>query len=93
MPNHPTKRWWHSKTLINRLSDLGGVAAKNDSLVMSISHPRDCANGSENDGNGRYRTNDENRFRIDKMVSEIIHSLQDKPANTGKCTTTVNASY
>ena len=92
MLNHPTKRWWRSKTLMSRLGDLVVVAAKHDSLVMSVSHPGDCANGSYNDSNGCYCTNDKNRFRINGIVSKIVHNLQDKPTNTGKGTSTVNAS-
>ena len=77
---------------MNRLTDLVVVAAKHVSLVMGVSHPRECAYGSDNDGNVRYRPNDENRIMIDRMVSEVVHNLQDEPANTGKCATTVNAS-
>lgn len=66
--------------------------SKSDSLVVSVSHPRNCAYGADDDGNVCYRTNDENRIRVDRMVPEVVHDLQDEPANTGKCTTTVNAS-
>jgi hypothetical protein len=45
---------------MDRLAGLVIVAAKHNSLVMGISHPRDCANGSDTDGDGCYRPNDEN---------------------------------
>jgi hypothetical protein len=77
---------------VNHLADLVVVAAKHDSLVMGVSHPRECAYGTDNDGSVRHRTDDENRIRVDRMVSEVVHNLQDEPANTGKCTTTVKAS-
>jgi hypothetical protein len=59
---------------------------------MGVSHPRDCAYGTDNDGNVRYRTDDENRIVVDSMVPKVVHNLQDEPADTGKRTTTVNAS-
>jgi hypothetical protein len=77
---------------MNRLADLGVVATKHDSLVMGVSHPRDRAHGADDNGDVCHRTNDENRIWVDRMVSEVVHDLQDKPANTGKCTATVNAS-
>ena len=55
MLNHPTKRRWRSKTLTKHLADLVVVAAKHDSLVMNVSHLRDCAHGNDNDGKDRYR--------------------------------------
>ena len=60
MASHPTKRWWRSKTLMIYLADAVVVAAENDSLVMSVSHPRDCAHGADDNGNVCYHTNDEN---------------------------------
>lgn len=59
---------------------------------MGVSHPRDCAYGADDNSNVSYRTDDENRIWVDRVVSEVVHNLQDEPANTGKCTTTVNAS-
>jgi hypothetical protein len=59
---------------------------------MGVSHPRECAYGTDNDGNVRYRTDNENRIVVDRMVSEVVHNLQDEPADTGKCATTVNTS-
>jgi len=77
---------------MDHLADLVVVVAKHDSLVVGVSHPRECAYGTDNNGNVRYRTNDEDRIMIDRMVSEVVHDLQDEPADTGKCTTTVNPS-
>ena len=54
---------------------------------MGVSHPGECAYGTNNDGNVRHRTDDENRIVIDRMVSEVVHNLQDEPAKTGKCAT------
>ena len=68
------------------------MAAKHDSLVVGVSHPGDCAYGADDDGNVRYRADDENRIMIERMMSEVVHDLQDEPADTGQCTTTVNAS-
>jgi hypothetical protein len=77
---------------MNRLADLGVVVAKHDSLVMGVSHPGDCTHGANDNGDVCYRTNGEDRIWVDRMVSEVVHNLQDKPANTGHCTATVNAS-
>ena len=72
--------------------DLGIVAAKHDSLVMGVPHPRDCAYGADDNSNVCHHTDDENRIWVDRMVSKVVHNLQDEPANTGKRTTAVNAS-
>ena len=66
--------------------------SKNDSLVMGVPHPRDCTHGTDDNGNVCHGTNDENRIRVDRMVSEVVHNLQEEPTNPGKCTTTVNTS-
>ena len=68
------------------------MAEKHDPLVMVISHPRECAYGADNDSSDCYRPDDENGIRIDGMVSEVVHNLQDEPSNTGKSTTAVKAS-
>ena len=77
---------------MDHLAVLVARVAKQDSLVVCVSYPRDCTYGTADDGKVRYYTNDENRIMIERMVSEVVHNLQDEPADTGKCTATVNSS-
>ena len=60
---------------MDHLADLLVVVAKHDSLVMSVSHPRECAYSTDDDGNIRYRTNNENRIMVGRMVSEVVCNL------------------
>jgi hypothetical protein len=59
---------------------------------MIISHPGECAQSTDNDGNVCDSADDENRVVIDRMVPEVVHNLQDEPPNSRKRTATVNAS-
>lgn len=62
------------------------------SLVMSISYPGECAQGANDEGDVSERSNDEDRIRVHRMVSEIVHDLEEEPGSTGKRTTAMNTS-
>jgi hypothetical protein len=53
------------------------------SLVVGIPHTRDCAQGTDDDGNVGGRPNNKDRNVVDGMISEDVHDLEDKPASTG----------
>ena len=59
--------------------------------MMVVSHPGECAQGADDDGNVCDRANNEDGVVIDRMVPEVVHDLKDKPPNSRKCTTAVNA--
>ncbi len=62
------------------------------SLVVGISHPRECTHGTNDNSDIGDCPNDEDRVRVLGMVSEIVHDLKDKPASTGQRTSAVDAS-
>ncbi len=62
------------------------------SLVMSISYPGECAYGADDEGDVGERSNNEDRVGVHRMVSEVVHSLEEEPGSTGQRTTAVNTS-
>jgi hypothetical protein len=62
------------------------------SLVMGIPYPGVCAYGTGDDSDAGKWSNDEDRVGVHRMVSEVVHYLEDEPADTGQRTTAVNAS-
>ena len=55
-------------------------------LVMVISDPGECAQCSDDDSDVGDRPNDEDQVRVDVMVPEIVHDLENEPACTGQRT-------
>ena len=62
------------------------------SLVMSISYPGECAKGTDDEGDVGERSNDEDHVGVHRMVSEVVHNLEEEPSSTGQGTTAVNTS-
>ena len=62
------------------------------SLVVGMPYRGECAKGTNDEGDVGERSNDEDCVGVHRMVSKVVHNLQDEPANTGKRTTAVNAS-
>lgn len=60
--------------------------------MMGIPHPGVCAESTDDDSDAGERPNDEDRVRVHRMVSDVVHDLEDEPADTGQRTTAVNAS-
>jgi hypothetical protein len=74
------------KTLENTvkiLTDVYHHVFVEPSLVVGIPHPRDCAQGTDDDSNVGDRPNNKDRVVVDRMLSEDVHDLEDKPASTG----------
>ena len=55
-------------------------------LVMVIPDPGDCAQCSNDNSDVGDRPNDEDQVRVDVMVPEIVHDLENEPACTGQRT-------
>lgn len=62
------------------------------SLVMSVSYPGECACGGDDEGDVGDRSNNEDRVVVHRMVSEVVHNLEEEPGSTGQSTTAVNTS-
>ena len=60
--------------------------------MMSISYPGECAQGADDEGDVGERSNDEDRVGVHRMVSEVVHNLEEEPGSTRQRTTTVDTS-
>jgi hypothetical protein len=65
------------------LTDVYHYVIIEPSLAVSIPHTRDCAHGTDNDSNVGDHPNDKDCIVVDRMISEDVHNLEDKPASTG----------
>ena len=79
------------KNTIQTLTDAQRKIAEH-SLVVGIPQPGDCAHGTNNDCDVGDSPNDEDHVAVDRMVSEVVHDLEDKPAGTGNGTSAVDTS-
>jgi len=52
--------------------------------MMVIPDPGDCAQCTDDDGDVGDRPNDEDQVRVDVMMPEIVHDLENEPACTGQ---------
>jgi hypothetical protein len=60
--------------------------------MVIIPDPGDRAHCADNDSDVGNSPDDEDHIRVDLMMPEIIHDLENEPACTGQRTTAVNAS-
>jgi hypothetical protein len=60
------------------------------SLVMSVSYPGECAYGTDDEGDVGERSNNEDRVGVHRMVSEVVHNLEEEPGSTGQRTAAMN---
>jgi hypothetical protein len=61
-------------------------------LVMVIPNPGDCAQCTDDDSDVGDRPDDEYQVRVDLIMPEIVHDLENEPAGTGQRAAAVDAS-
>ena len=61
-------------------------------LVMVIPDPGDCAQCTNDDSDVGDRPDDEDQVRVDVMVPEIVHDLENEPAGAGQRTSAMDTS-
>jgi hypothetical protein len=59
---------------------------------MIVSHPGECAQSADNNGNVGDCASNEDRVVIEGMVPEVVDDLENEPPNPRQRTTAVNAS-
>ena len=60
--------------------------------MMVIPNPGDCAQCTDDDSDVSGRPGDEYQVRVDLIMPEIVHDLENEPACTGQCAAAVDAS-
>ena len=61
-------------------------------LVMVIPDPGKCAQCTANDSDVGDRPDDEDQVRVDVVIPEIVHDLENEPACTRQRTAAVDTS-
>ena len=60
--------------------------------MVGMSDPGECAKGTDDEGDVGERSNDEDRVGVHRMVSEVVHNLEEEPSSPGQGTAAVNTS-
>ena len=60
--------------------------------MVGMSDPGECAKGTDDEGDVGERSDDEDHVGVHRMVSEVVHNLEEEPSSTGQGTTAVNTS-
>lgn len=62
------------------------------SLVVSVSHPRESADGGYDEGKVGYRTHHEDRIGLVVAVDPVANDLEEEPSNSRDGTSTVDTT-